>query len=430
MLGVINLIEKFRLKIKKLNIIIVLGLVATIGILIVQLIWTYKSFTLEEKKFSQKIHIALLEVARELYENNGHEFANKDLIQRISNDYYIVNVNDNIEPKVLEHYLKTEFSKFNILTDYEYAIYNCESDDMMYGKYISIDEDLKPKKTIEFPKSNELVYYFAIRFPQETSYLISSLRFWFILSFALIVILLVYVYSIYTIIQHKKYSELQRDFINNMTHEFKTPLSSILLASNYLSNQDSIKNNAKLKTYTSIITTQGKKLNNHIEKILNIARNDESALAINPIKIKLLPFLIEIIEPLRLKHENLKIEIDVTVNETIFADEFHFTNVVHNLIDNSIKYSEENPEIKITSSRKNKELKLDFSDNGIGISPKNISFIFDKFYRVSNKKSTEVNGFGLGLFYVKKIIQQHLWKISAQNNSDKGLTISITFPNS
>lgn len=215
-----------------------------------------------------------------------------------------------------------------------------------------------------------------------------------------------------------------------MTHEFKTPLSSILLASNYLSNQDSIKNNAKLKTYTSIITTQGKKLNNHIEKILNIARNDESALAINPIKIKLLPFLIEIIEPLRLKHENLKIEIDVTVNETIFADEFHFTNVVHNLIDNSIKYSEENPEIKITSSRKNKELKLDFSDNGIGISPKNISFIFDKFYRVSNKKSTEVNGFGLGLFYVKKIIQQHHWKISAQNNSDKGLTISITFPNS
>jgi len=418
------------LKIKKLNIIIALGLVATIGILIAQLIWTYKAFTLEEKKFSQKIHIALLEVARQLYESNGHEFSSKDLIQRVSNDYYVVNVNDNIEPKVLEHYLKTEFSKFNIVTDYEYAIYNCESDDMMYGKYISIDDNLTPKKTIEFPKSNDLVYYFAIRFPQETSYLISSLQFWFVLSFALIVILLVYVYSIYTIIQHKKYSELQRDFINNMTHEFKTPLSSILLASNYLSNQYLIKNDSKLETYTSIITTQGKKLNNHIEKILNIARNDESALAINPVKIQLLHFLTEIVEPLKLKHENLKIEIDVNDDETIFADEFHFTNVVHNLIDNSIKYSEENPEIKIKSIRNNKELKLDFSDNGIGIPTKNISFIFDKFYRVSNKKSNEVNGFGLGLFYVKKIVQQHHWKISARNNSEKGLTISITFPNS
>lgn len=405
-------------------------MVATIGILIAQLIWTYKAFTLEEKKFSQKIHIALLEVARKLYENNGHEFSTKDLIQRISNDYYIVNVNDNIEPKVLEHYLKTEFSKFNIVTDYEYAIYNCESDDMMYGKYISIDDDLKSKKTIEFPKSNDLVYYFAIRFPQETSYLISSLRFWFILSTALIVILLIYVYSIYIIIQHKKYSELQRDFINNMTHEFKTPLSSILLASNYLSNQDLIKNNSKLNNYTSIITTQGKKLNDHIEKILNIARNDESALAIHPVRIKLLPFLNEIVDPLKLKHTDLKIEIDVNADDTVFADEFHFTNVVHNLLDNSIKYSEENPEIKISSTLKNKELNLDFSDNGIGIPPKNISFIFDKFYRVSNKKSTEVNGFGLGLFYVKKIVQQHHWKISARNNSDKGLTISITFPNS
>lgn len=422
--------RKIHLKIKKLNIIIVLGLVATIGILIAQLIWTYKAFTLEEKKFSQKIHIALLEVARELYESNGHEFSTKELIQRVSNDYYVVNVNDNIEPTILEHYLKTEFSKFNIVTDYEFAIYNCESDDMIYGKYISIDEDSAPKKTIEFPKSNDLVYYFAIRFPQETSYLINSLQFWFILSIALIVILLVYVYSIYTIIQHKKYSELQRDFINNMTHEFKTPLSSILLASNYLSNQDSIKNDSKLETYTSIITTQGKKLNNHIEKILNIARNDESALAINPVKIKLLTFLNEIVETLKLKYENLKIEIDVNADETIFADEFHFTNVVHNLIDNSIKYSEEKPEIKITSTRKDKELKLEFADNGIGIPPKNISFIFDKFYRISNKKSTEVNGFGLGLFYVKKIVQQHHWKISARNNSEKGLTISITFPNS
>lgn len=418
------------MNIKKLNIIILLGLVATIGILIAQLIWTYKAFTLEEKKFSQKVHIALLEVAREVYENNGHEFSTKDLIQRISNDYYVVNVNDNIEPKVLEHYLKTEFSKFNIVTDYEYAIYNCESDDMMYGKYISIDDDLVPKKTIQFPKSNDLVYYFAIRFPQETSYHISSLRFWFILSLALIVILLVYVYSIYTIIQHKKYSELQRDFINNMTHEFKTPLSSILLASNYLSNQDAIKNDEKLETYTSIITTQGKKLNNHIEKILNIARNDESALAINPVKIKLLPFLDEIVKPILLKHENLKIEINVNPDETIVADEFHFTNVVHNLLDNSIKYSEENPEIKISSTLKNNQLKLDFSDNGIGIPQKNIPLIFDKFYRVSNPKSNEVNGFGLGLFYVKKIIQQHHWKISAKNNSGKGLTISIIFPNS
>lgn len=244
------------LKINRLNSIILLGLIATIGILIAQLFWTYKSFKFEEKKFSQKVHIALLEVARNLYDHNGHAFTTKDLIQKVANDYYVVNVNDDNEPAVLEHFLKTEFSKFNIVSDYEYAIYNCESDDMMYGKYISINDEADPKKEIQFEKYKDYIYYFAVRFPQEKSYLISNLRFWFLLSFALMIVLAIYVYSIYSLIQHKKYSELQKDFINNMTHEFKTPLSSILLASNYLNKNKSIQSDPKLLQYSQIFAEE------------------------------------------------------------------------------------------------------------------------------------------------------------------------------
>lgn len=413
------------MKINRLNSIILLGLIATIGILIAQLIWTYQAFTLEEKKFSQKVHVALLEVAREIYENNSHEFSTKNLIQKVSNDYYVVNVNDDIQPEILEHYLKTVFTKFNIITDYEYAIYNCESDDMMYGKYISLSDDNEVKKAIEFPKYKDFIYYFAIRFPNEKSYLMGSLQFWFVLSFALMVILLIYVYSIYTLIQHKKYSELQRDFINNMTHEFKTPLSSILLASNYLNNHDSIKKDEKLNNYTAIIIGQGKKLNSHIEKILNIARNDEFALAVNPVRISLYSTLKQIAEATRLKHENMKVQIKVNPDICIMADEFHFSNVVQNLLDNSVKYSNRNPQIIITAHSVPKGLQLDFSDNGIGIPPKNLSFIFDKFYRGTNNKSSETPGFGLGLYYVKRIVQQHNWKIWAENNAEKGITVSI-----
>jgi len=413
------------LKISKLNSIIILGLIATIGILIAQLFWTYQAFTLEEKKFSQKVHVALLEVARGIYENNSHEFSTKNLIQKVSNDYYVVNVNDDIQPEILEHYLKTEFTKFNIITDYEYAIYNCESDDMMYGKYISLNDNNEIKKAIEFPKYKDFIYYFAIRFPNEKAYLIGSLQFWFVLSFALIIILLIYVYSIYTLIQHKKYSELQRDFINNMTHEFKTPLSSILLASNYLSNQDSIRKDEKLDHYTSIIINQGKKLNNHIEKILNIARSDEFALSINPVRLNLYTTLNQIVDSTRMKHDNLKIQICVNPEISIMADEFHFSNVVQNLLDNSIKYSSSNPEIVITSHSVPKGLQLDFSDKGIGIPAKSLPFIFDKFYRGTHKRNSEITGFGLGLYYVKRIIQQHNWKIWAENNKEKGITISI-----
>lgn len=416
------------MKTKNLNIIIVLGLVATIGILIAQLLWTREAFSVEEQKFSQKTHVALLEVVKKLYNSSNSELPVNNPIKKVANDYYIVNVENDFQPDILEYYLKTEFAKFNINTDYEYAMYNCESDEMVYGNYISFSNKKAKKTDVYFPKHENLVYYFAVRFPNETSYLLSSLRFWFLLSLALIVILLIYVYSIYTIIQQKKYSELQRDFINNMTHEFKTPLSSILLASSYLNKQESIKKDEKLEKYTEIIISQSKKLNSHIEQILNIAKSDNEPMKMVMTEVTVVPILKEVIENLQLRNPNLIAKINTDKDYTIKADEFHFTNIIYNLMDNSVKYCDGNPEIIVTISEEKNQIRMDFSDNGIGISNKNLNFIFDKFYRIPSTKSNEVNGFGLGLYYVKKICTQHHWKIFASNNDDKGITISIVIP--
>ncbi|WP_411811335.1 sensor histidine kinase [Chryseobacterium scophthalmum] len=414
------------MEIKKLNIIISLGLVAIIGILIAQLMWTKQAYNLEDRKFNQKVNIALMEVVDKMTE--GKSSFTENPVQIIANDYYVVNINNEFHPAVLEHYLKTEFTRFQINTDYVYALYNCHSDQMMYGKYMTSHQEEPSEKVIQFPKHKNLTYYFSIRFPDKTTYLISSLRFWYLLTFALIIILLVYVYSIYTIIQQKKFSELQRDFINNMTHEFKTPLSSILLASEALNKQEVVQKNPKLKTYTSIIINQSFKLNNHIEKILNIAKNDASGLSLKPQKIILKPFIEEIAETIKQKNENISIQIDIENDTSILTDEFHFTNIVYNLLDNSIKYCKTKPEILISSVKDSKGLYLKFKDNGMGIPAKNINHIFDKFYRVPANNSDEINGFGLGLFYVKKIVQQHNWKISVENNADKGITITLFFP--
>ncbi|MFY7757125.1 MAG: sensor histidine kinase [Flavobacterium stagni] len=403
-------------------------MIATLGILVAQLLWTNQAFNLEEKKFTQKTHIALLEVVKKLYEGKGSELPSNNPVEKVANDYYIVNVENDFQPDILEFYLKSEFAKMNITTDFEYAMYNCQSDEMVYGNYVSFTDRKPTSHTVYFPKHKNLVYYFAVRFPNETTYLLSSLRFWFILSFALMIVLFVYVYSIYTIIQQKKYSELQRDFINNMTHEFKTPLSSILLASSYLNKQDAIRDNKKLHDYTEIIINQSKKLNHHIEKVLNIAKSDESPLALQPEKLQLLPLLEEAADSIRLKNDQLVVSINANRDYTIEADRFHFSNIIYNLIDNSVKYCDITPNIQITVNEDRNGLRLDFSDNGIGVAPKNLNLIFDKFYRVADKKSNEVNGFGLGLFYVKKICTQHQWKISAQNNKEQGLTISIQIP--
>ncbi len=416
------------MKFNRLNSIIVLGLIAITGILIAQLLWTRQAYSIEEKKFSQKVHIALLAVAKKLYEGTNHELPSQNPVVKLSNDYYIVNVNNDFEPEILEFYLRSEFERMEIQTDFEYAMYNCQTDDMVYGNYVSLDEATKDS-TVYFPKHENLVYYFAIRFPNETSYLFSSLRFWFILSFALLIILVIYVYSIFTILQQKKYSELQRDFINNMTHEFKTPLSSILLASNYLVKQDKIKSDDKLEKYSNIIISQSNKLNSHIEKILNIAKSDNSPMKLSKKPVEIIPVLNDVSENIRLKHSDAEITITAERDFTIEADAFHFTNIVYNLIDNSIKYCDGRPLILIRLSTENNKLKMEFIDNGIGVPQKKLSDIFDKFYRIPSAKSNEVNGFGLGLYYVKKICLLHGWKINATNNSDIGLTITISIPN-
>lgn len=414
------------MEIKKLNIIITIGLVAIIGILVAQLLWTRQAYNLEDRKFNQKVNIALMEVVDKMSE--GKTSFTENPVQIVANDYYVVNINNEFHPSVLEHYLKTEFTRFQINTDYVYALYNCHSDQMIYGKYISSHQEEPSEKVIQFPKHKNLTYYFSIRFPDKTTYLISSLRFWYLLTFALIIILLVYVYSIYTIIQQKKFSELQRDFINNMTHEFKTPLSSILLATEALNKQEIVKENSKLQTYTSIIINQSNTLNNHIEKILNIAKNDSAGLSLKTEKIQLLPFIQEIAESMKQKNENLRIEVSVESNTSVMADKFHFTNILYNILDNSIKYCETQPNIIISSDKDSKGLYLKFKDNGMGIPDKSIPHIFDKFYRVNTRKSDEINGFGLGLFYVKKIIQQHHWKIFVENNKDTGITTTLFFP--
>ncbi|MGL2986589.1 sensor histidine kinase [Flavobacterium sp. RSSA_27] len=417
------------MKINRLNSIIIIGLIAIIGILVAQLLWTKEAFRIEEKKFSQKAHIALYEVAKNLYNGNNQEIPVQNPVQKISNDYYIVNVENDFDASILEFYLKSAFKKLGVTTDFEYAIYNCQSDEMVYGNYVSLDEKQGTKHSIQFPKHKNLVYYFAIRFPNETSFLFSSLKFWFVLSLVLVLILLIYVYSIYTLLQQKKYSDLQRDFINNMTHEFKTPLSSILIASNYLSKQKPITDDGKLEKYTQIIVEQGNKLNQQVEKILTVAKSDATPLQLQKTTFEFLPIIKEIIENCQLKHPKVVFHLDNQSSKTqLYGDVFHFSNIIYNLVDNAIKYCEKTPEIILRFTNTKQHLQIDCIDNGIGIETKKIPFIFDKFYRIPSKKSNEINGFGLGLYYVKKICDLHHWKIVVTNNTSKGINVTLLLP--
>lgn len=418
------------MKFNRLNIIIFIGLLAIVGVLFMQLLTLSQAYAFEKKEFSEKIHFALQDVVAKIHKDNKTEVPVTSQIKKITDDYYIVNVDDVFEASVLEYYLKTEFQKVKLNIDYEYAIYDCSSDEMMYGKYVSSSDKKAPRCEKCFTKKEGLVYYFAIRFPQLKYNYITSLQQYWIYTGVLVLVLVIYVYSVLLLIKQKKYTELQTDFINNMTHEFKTPISSILIASNYAKSQEEITKNPKLSKYVQIIIEQSNKLNQHIEKILHIAKSDSHMLELEKTRFNMFDVISLAKETILLKYgKEISIEIQSDRTEyPIVADEFHFSNVVYNILDNAIKYNDSTPKILIVITENQREVKLEFIDNGIGIETPELNAIFDKFYRISSAKRNEVGGFGLGLFYVKKICTLHRWKINVKNNLDNGITVTISIP--
>lgn len=414
------------MKFNRFNTVIFIGFFAIVGVIIMQMFLLNQAYIFEKKEVEDKIHFALQDVVSRIYRDNKTELPSSNLIKKVSENYFIINVNDVFENQILEHYLVTEFEKVKLDLDFEYAIYDCTSESMVYGNYVSMKGEKAKICADCFSKNSELTYYFAIRFPHiKQSYFKSLSQYW-VFTAVLILVLIIYVYSVFLMLQQKKYTELQKDFINNMTHEFKTPLASILIASNYANSQSEIKDNQKLSKYMQIIINQSNKLNQHIEKILYVAKTDSNQIVLEKTKVQLQPLLELVKENILLKHQkNIQIEIGLTKNYTVFADEFHFYNLIYNVVDNAVKYSENEVKILINSKENNKGLQLNFEDEGIGIPENDLPFVFDKFYRVSRQNNKDIEGFGIGLSYVKRVCEWHKWQVSVQNNEHKGITVSI-----
>jgi len=265
-----------------------------------------------------------------------------------------------------------------------------------------------------------------VHFPTMDNYIFSSVRFMIPSLIFTFVLLVTFIFTIFVIFRQKKLTEIKNDFINNMTHEFKTPLASILIASNYANTQKEIIDNPKLSKYMQIIINQSNKLNQHIEKILYVAKTESKQIELEKSKVDLKVLLELVRENIFLKHQKeINIDIQLDRNYSIQADEFHFYNVIYNILDNAVKYAPQTPKISIQSKENSKGLTLKFTDNGCGIPESDLPFVFDKFYRVAREDSKDIEGFGIGLSYVKRVCEWHKWKVEAKNNEEKGITITI-----
>jgi two-component system phosphate regulon sensor histidine kinase PhoR len=340
----------------------------------------------------------------------------------------VVDVNSEIDANILEHYLKLEFEKYNIQTDFEYSIYNCETDVMEYGNYLFHNGTVKENAlTVNLPKYSGYNYYFGVNFPLLTNTIAGDMTIWFFLVGILVVSVIFFAYAIFVILNQKKLSELQRDFINNMTHEFKTPIASINIAADVISNPESIQEPTRILTYGSVIKQEVSRLNDQVDKVLQIARIEKSGIHLRFEIIDLHEVIKKVVENCLANHrEKVKIATDLTSeNVYVEADRNHLTNILYNLLDNAVKYTGDSPEIRIQTIQKAKKVFVNISDNGPGI-PKTLQKrVFQKFYRIPTANVHDVKGFGLGLFYVKSICDAHHWKISLDPSKESGSTFVL-----
>jgi two-component system, OmpR family, phosphate regulon sensor histidine kinase PhoR len=407
------------------------GVLAILAILAGQAYFFYKAFDLRERQTVQSFNISLQTVAENISQFNKSTLPD-NIIHQFSPDYYIVDINNHIDPWILEHYLRTELTRRHLNIDFEYAIYNCDDDRMVYGNYVSLDAKEEGKNRLEYwPKYEEGLYYFGVHFPGLRSYILGEMQLWYFFTAILVVVIIFFGYSMMIILRQKRLSEVQRDFINNMSHEFRTPLTSIGLASDVLVEEGLGGDPERFLKYSSILKEQIYLLHKKVDKVLQQAETEHKFFILNKERLILKDLVEETVDEFRpaAEHRKGRVEIDNQAgNPVILADRYHLSGILINLIDNSLKYNDEPPLVIITISEKSGKILLKVEDNGTGINKKYIRKVFMPFFRVPSGNIHNVKGSGLGLSYVKKICDLHGWGTRIESEPGKGTGITLTIP--
>ncbi|HKK79261.1 MAG TPA: HAMP domain-containing sensor histidine kinase [Phaeodactylibacter sp.] len=413
--------------------VIILGAVAIVGIIGMQAYWVLSTWNINEEEFNKKASLALYRVACDLVELSGGELPARNIVNQRTSNSYVVNIESEIDEEHLEYFLQKELERLALYVDFEYAVYDCTTNEMVYGNYCSFKphEPINEAKLGDLPKDDKFTYYFSVKFPNRSGYLFGRMQLSIVFSILLLVVILFFSYSMYVILRQKRLSELQKDFINNMTHEFKTPISTIRIAADVFAGADEVQSDKRLNRYAGILKEQNQRLNHQVEKVLQLAHIDQGSFELKKEPFELDSLLNRIVDSTAVRVEKqggtLISHID-TAGVVLQADRLHFTNILHNLLDNAIKYCKDQPRINFRATVDERQVRVQIADEGIGISKEYLNRVFNKFYRIPTGNIHNVKGFGLGLYYVKSICDAHGWSLLLNSKQGQGTTVDLLIP--
>src|SRR3984893_9559094 len=401
-------------------------------IVMVQLFWLYKVYSFEQHQFDINVVKSIRGLFEDLEMNDAPGTHLQQLINNPDNNYFLFKA-DTIPPKdSLTFYLQDEFADFNVLTDVKLGAYSSTDKKYVYEEFIptpaSRYSSIAP--TQDLPVFSKDFDHILLYFPHREKYILEQMNFWIISSVVLFISLIGLAVSLFYFYRQKFLAEIQKDFVNNFTHEFKTPLAVMKIASDVLANQNILLQPDRLERYSSIIKNQTEHLQSQVERLLKAAAIENKKLPIEKETVnahQLVEQALNKVQPLA-EEKNAKVELimkDERVN--LFADKTHLELAIVHLLENAIKYSEV-PHIVVETGKEENDYFISVKDNGIGIEKKYQKNIFKKFYRVPTGNVHNVKGFGLGLNFVKRIIDAHDGKIKVNSLPGIGTEFKLLIP--
>ena len=342
-------------------------------------------------------------------------------------------IHDRISNNVLNRTIKEELVKKNIHLDFKYGVYSVDG---LATKLKSGYYTINTKESFEYPlfrdAQGNASYYLNVTFPRENEHILSGISNILLLSlFFIFIIIIAFSSSLYQLIRQKKIAEIKTDFINNMTHEFKTPIATINLALDSIKNPKILGDDAKVLRYVEMIREENKRMHSQVENVLRISRLEKNQIDLNTETIDLHDTIEDAITHVSLLSEDRggKIEIHLEALESeLPGNQFHLTNVVVNMLENAIKYSEGAPKIEVSTESTSKFFIFKIKDSGIGMNKAVQKQVFNKFYREQKGNIHDVKGHGLGLAYVKEIVEKHHGIVFVESEKGKGSIFTVKLP--
>lgn len=412
--------------------IILFSSISLVSLVIIQIFWLNNAFDLAEKQFDHRVNVALNETVAEM-ERLLPEM--ECCPQKLNEDESVCKLFFVVDIKLLDSLL-VKYIQYNRLDlRYEYRIVRTSSDSVVFNTDSKQDLDYShPYKICLSCLYQQEIYHLEVYFPFKKRFIIFEMGIWLGISiFFLFVVMIGFSLIIYHTLKQKKISQVKDDFINNMTHEFQTPISTISLASEVLLKSSANPGKEMIEQYAKIIFDENFRLRTHVERVLQLALIENGELRIEYTIFDLHTILQDTIRNLCLEHCEKEVKIEYLLDakpSVISADVLHFTNIATNIIDNAVKYSGEEPALWISTKNYKEGLMISFIDNGPGIPPSKQKAIFQKFNRLSKGNIHNVKGFGIGLYYVKTMIEAHGGFIQVSNEPGKGSRFDIYLPDS